>query len=206
MTHPRDQAPVIPAVYDSAQPVLQGPSAVPKSRKHGVFIMVKATKFIVLSAGLLGLIGFFLPLISVQQSGVSGKLSAFQIVKGLDSVQEVVGVQGGAIANTVEGKAAVTEANKALGAVKGIVLALFAPALFLTLFGGIAAAKKRFGRGLGIGSLLFGLVGLGIWALLNSGAEGSAGIGLHMLLLTGVGGTIGGLMGTIKPEPRPELA
>jgi hypothetical protein len=168
--------------------------------------MVKANKFIVLAAGVLGLIGFFLPLVSVAQSGVKGTLSAFQIVKGIDSAQDVVSTEGAAIAETAEGKAAVGEANDALGAVKGIVLALFVPALFLTLFGGIGAAKKRFGRGLGIGSLLFGIVGLGIWALLNSAAEGSAGIGLHMLLLTGLGGAVGGLMATIKPERGQQLA
>lgn len=167
--------------------------------------MAKATKFIVLAAGLLGLIGFFLPLISVNKSGVEGKLSAFQIVKGIDSAQDVVENEGAAVAGTAAEKEMVGDANEALGAVKGIVLALFVPALFLTLFGGIGTAKKRFGRGLGIGSLLFGVIGLAVWALLNSAAEGSAGIGLHMLLLTGVGGALGGLIATIKPD-RNEVA
>jgi hypothetical protein len=161
--------------------------------------MSKAAKFIVLGAGILGLIGFFLPLISVQKSGIEGKLSAFQIVKGLDSAQDVVG-EAHAAAGTAEDKAAVAEANEALGAVKGIVLALFVPAFLLALFGGIGAAKKRFGRGLGVTSLLIGLVGLGIWALLSSAAEGSAGVGLHMLLLTGLGGIGGGLIATVKPD------
>ena len=163
--------------------------------------MSKAAKFIVLGAGVLGIIGFFLPLISVQKSGIEGKLSAFQIVKGIDSAQDVVGKEAAAAAaGSVQEKQAVEDANKALGAIKAIVLALFAPALLLALFGGIGAAKKRFGRGFGITSLLVGLLGLGIWALLSSAAEGSAGVGLHMLLLTGLGGIIGGLVATVKPD------
>jgi hypothetical protein len=169
--------------------------------------MVKSTKYIVLGAGIIGLIAFFLPLIAVQNSGLEGKLSAFQIVKGLDSAQEVVGEAGAAMAGTVEEQVAVKQANDALGAVKMIVLAIFVPALFLALFGAIGTAKKRFGRGLGIGSLLFGLLGLGIWALLNSaasegGGESVAGVGMHLLLVAGLGGAIGGLFATIKPEPR----
>lgn len=168
--------------------------------------MSKAAKFIVLGAGILGLIGFFLPMISVQKSGIEGKLSAFQIVKGIDSAQDVVGEAGAAAAGTADEKRAVSEANDALGAVKGIVLALFVPALLLALFGGIGAAKKRFGRGFGVTSLLVGLLGLGIWALLSSAAEGSAGIGLHMLLLTGLGGIIGGLVATVKPDRGMAMA
>jgi hypothetical protein len=169
---------------------------------------MKAAKFLVLGGGIIGLIAFFLPLISVAKSGVEGQLSAFQIVKGIDAVEDVVDTaEGTAAGKTVEGKQAVAEANEALGAVKMIVLAIFVPAIFLTLFGALGA-KKRFGRGLGIGSLLFGLIGLGIWALLNSaasdagGGESAAGIGLHLLLITGLGGLIGGLLGAIKPEPK----
>lgn len=172
--------------------------------------MVKATKYIVLAAGLIGLVAFFMPLIAVQKSGVEGKLSAYRIVKGIDSAQDVV-KEAGAGAGTVEDKQAVEEANKALGDVKGIVLAIFGPALLLALFGGIGAAKKRFGRGLAIPSFLIGLIGLGIWALLNSAAsagdgESVAGVGMHMLMLTGLGGTIGGLFAMIKPDRSAQHA
>lgn len=178
-----------------ARPVLSGLLAVQERKR-----MSKAAKFIVLGAGILGLIGFFLPLVSVQKSGIEGKLSAFQIVKGIDSAQDVVDDAGAAAAGTAAEKKAVADANEALGTIKGIVLALFAPALLLALFGGIGARKKAFGRGFGITSLLLGLLGLGIWAVLSSAAEGSAGIGLHMLLLTGLGGIVGGLVATVKPD------
>lgn len=166
--------------------------------------MIKATKYIVLAAGVIGLIAFFLPLIAVQKSGIEGKLSAFQIVKGIDSAQDVV---KDAPAGTVQDRTAVRDANSALGAIKGVVLAIFAPALLLVIFGGVGAAKKRFGRGLAIPSMIFGLLGLLIWAVLNAaasegggGGESVAGIGMHLLLFTGLGGALGGLIATIKPD------
>jgi hypothetical protein len=166
--------------------------------------MVKATKYIVLAAGVIGLIAFFLPLIAVQKSGIEGKLSAFQIVKGIDSAKDVV---NDAPTGTVSERAAVKDANGALSAIKGVVLAIFAPALLLAIFGGLGAAKKRFGRGLAIPSMIFGILGLLIWSLLNAaasegggGGESVAGIGMHLLLFTGLGGALGGLIATIKPD------
>lgn len=165
--------------------------------------MVKATKYIVLAAGVIGLIAFFLPLVAVQKSGIEGKLSAFQIVKGIDSAKDVV---KDAPTGTVEDRAAVSDANSALSAIKGVVLAIFAPALLLFVFGGVGAAKKKFGRGLAIPSMIFGILGLLIWSVLNAaaseggGGESVAGIGMHLLLFTGLGGALGGLIATIKPD------
>jgi hypothetical protein len=49
-------------------------------------------------------------------------------------------------------------------------------------------------------SLLSGLIGLGIAMILKSAAEGDGGIGLTLLLVTGVAGVVGGLAALIKPE------
>ena len=43
-------------------------------------------------------------------------------------------------------------------------------------------------------------VGLGIAAILKSAAEGDGGIGLTLLLVTGVAGVVGGLAALVKPE------
>ena len=133
---------------------------------------MKASKFIILAAGILGLLAFFLPLVAVKDSGVKGALSAFQIVKGLDGAQDQVSanakeldVQLAAMNTTVNGRAATSkDANEALGAVKGVVMAIFAPALLLAIIGGIAASRKKLGRLGGFGALFFGLIGLAIWA------------------------------------------
>lgn len=158
---------------------------------------MKATKFIVLVGGILGLLSFFLPLVSVHRQNMTGKVSAFQIMKGLDSVSVAVDEASVHTVAEVETRA---EAKKDVGAMKGIVMAIFAPALLLTLIGGLGVARKRFGRGAAAFSLIFGLIGLGIGAILKSAAEGDAGIGMTLLLVTGIAGVIGGLIGLVKPE------
>ncbi|HEX5060885.1 MAG TPA: hypothetical protein VFV99_16070 [Kofleriaceae bacterium] len=158
---------------------------------------MKASKFIVLVGGILGILAFFLPLVSVERNGAKASVSAYQVIKGLDQVEVAVD-QGAA-----RGEYAVettASAKKDIGAMKGIVMAIFAPALLLSLIGAAGVARKRFGRVAGTFSFLFGIVGLGIAALLKSAAEGDSGIGLTLLLVTGVAGLVGGLAALIKPE------
>lgn len=179
--------------------------------------MTKATKYIILTAGLLGLISFFMPLISVSKAGVTGKLSAYRIVKGIDSAQEVVGKEGEKL-KSKDDRAAVADANKALGAIKGIVMAVYFPAFMLFVFGLVGTLRKTFGRGLAIPSFIFGLLGLGIAGLLSAaassgGGESVAGVGMHLLLVSAIVGTVGGLVGIVKPDrglaavqPAPQFA
>ncbi|MDY0000985.1 MAG: hypothetical protein RBU30_06800 [Polyangia bacterium] len=168
--------------------------------------MTKSIKYVILAAGLLGLISFFMPLISVSKAGITGKLSAYRIVKGLDSAQEVVGKEGAKLKDK-DDRAAVADANKALGAVKGIVMAVYFPAFMLFLFGLVGSLKRSFGRGLSIPSFIFGLLGLGIAGLLSAaassgGGESVAGVGMHLLLASAILGTAAGLVGIVKPDRR----
>jgi hypothetical protein len=172
---------------------------------------MKASKLIVLAGGILGILAFFLPLVSVQRDNFHGTVSAFQLIKGLDTASDAVDKAdaqvdsqvnvasfGGEDANASH--AAAGEAKKDLGALKAIVLAIFAPALLLALIGALGVKRKRFGRGAGALSLVLGLVGLGIAMILKSAAEGDAGIGLTLLLVTGVSGVVGGMLALIKPQ------
>jgi hypothetical protein len=158
---------------------------------------MKASKFIVLVGGILGILAFFFPLVSVERQGHKADVSAYQVVKGLDQVQASVdeGVQQQAFDAEMG-----ASAKKDIGAIKGIVMAVFAPALLLVLIGGIGVARKRFGRVAGTFSFLLGLVGLGIGAILKAAAEGDGGVGLTLLLLTGFAGVVGGLAALVKPE------
>ncbi len=135
---------------------------------------MKASKFIVLAGGVVGILAFFLPMVAVHRPDFTGTVSAFEIIKGLDSA--------------------------AVNDLKGIVMAFFSPAILLALIGGLGVARKQFGRVAGAFSLIFGLVGLGIGALLTSAAEGDSGSGLTLLLVTGAAGVVGGLMALIKPD------
>jgi hypothetical protein len=168
---------------------------------------MKATKFIVLVGGILGILAFFLPLVSVERGGAKASVSAYQVIKGLDAVEVAVDEAGAKSSYEV---ATAASAKKDIGAMKGIAMTIFAPALLLSLIGGAGVARKRFGRVAGTFSLLFGIAGLGIAGLLESAAEGDSGIGLTMLLLTGVAGVVGGLIALVKPERlvavKPALA
>lgn len=171
--------------------------------------MIKSTKYIILAAGIIGLISFFMPLISVSKAGITGKLSAYRIVMGISSAKDVVGKAGNK-AKSVDEKVAVAEANKALGALRGIVLGVFFPALMIFIFGLAGTLRKSFGRGLAIPTFIFGLLGLGISSLLTAaagsgGGESVAGSGMYMLLLASVVGTVGGLVAIIRPD-RKEVA
>jgi hypothetical protein len=158
---------------------------------------MKASKFIVLVGGILGILAFFLPQLSVQRAGASAKVSAYQVVKGLDQVSVEVDKAGGT--STVD-VATRNEAKQDLGAIKGIVMAVFAPAALLALIGALGVKRRKFGRGAGTFALLLGVVGLGIGAVLKSAAEGDAGIGMTLLIVTGLAGCIGGIAALIKPE------
>ncbi len=160
---------------------------------------MKASKFIVLVGGILGILAFFLPMVTVNRADFSGSVSAFQIVKGLDAVSVAAGSRDVSVALADAGADA-KSAKEALDGMKGIVMAIFAPALMLVLIGGLGVFRKKFGRVAGTFSLLFGLVGLGIGALLKGAAEGDSGIGLTLLLITGVAGVVGGLIALAKPE------
>jgi hypothetical protein len=180
---------------------------------------MKASKLIVLAGGILGILAFFLPLVSVQRDNFHGTVSAFQLVKGLDAASDAVDKADSHVDSHLDSQvdsqvnvasfgaedaaashAAAGEAKKDLGALKAIVLAIFAPALVLALIGGLGVKRKRFGRGAGALSLVLGLVGLGIAMILKSAAEGDAGIGLTLLLVTGVSGVVGGMIALIKPQ------
>ena len=175
--------------------------------------MVKAAKFMVLVAGLMGLVAFFLPFLSVEAEGKSVSVSAFQAVRGISVVEkEVDKAAGAATAATAEGQAALGELDEVLTKVKSFLYAMYAPALLLVLFGLIGVVKQKFGRGFAILSLLMGLIALGFWALLfmaageaNKGegqgdAQVALGLGVHLLLGTGILGFLGGIINTVKPD------
>ncbi|MDB4955166.1 MAG: hypothetical protein JWO36_2735 [Myxococcales bacterium] len=168
---------------------------------------MKATKFIVLVAGMLGIFSFFLPLVAVQHRGTTATVSAYQVVKGLEVVSAEV--DRGEVHSLGEIETRDT-ASGGLAAAKGIVIALFVPAALLALIGVLGVRRKQFGRVAGTFSLLLGLTTLAIGALLKSAAEGDSGIGITVLIVAGLAASAGGLLTLIKPDRRtamqPQLA
>jgi len=159
---------------------------------------MKASKFLVLAGGILGILAFFLPMVTLHRADYSGSASAFQLIKGLSVASDAVSSED--VRAAAMSSESVQSAKEGLDAMKGIVMAIFVPAILLAAIGALGVSKRRFGRVAGVFSLLFGLIGLGIGALLNSAAGPDAGIGLTLLLGTGVLGAVGGLFALIKPE------
>lgn len=162
--------------------------------------MVKASKFLVLLGGIVGLLGFFLPFVKADIEGKNLGISAFQVIGGIDIAEEAL---EDADAPTAEAEAMTADIENMLSDVKTFLYAVYAPALLFTLFGVLGVARRRFGRGLGSLSLLLGLLTLGVWALLFAAAgetDASLGLGAQLLLVTGLGGTVGGLVALVKPD------
>ncbi len=160
---------------------------------------MKASKFIVLIGGILGILAFFLPMVAVERDGAKASVSAFQLVQGLDEVTANVGGKDIKVAVSDAG-VSTTEAQKELASMRWVFLAIFAPTLLLVLIGGLAVKNQRFGRGAGFLALLFGLICLGLGAITLSAAGKDAGIALTLLLGTGIAGVVGGLLALVKPE------
>lgn len=159
---------------------------------------MKASKFIVFIGGILGIIAFFLPLISVTTHGHTGSASALQIFKGASDVSDAVDKDPQVHASLSRHE--MSSAKDGAAAVKGIVMAVFFPAILLAILGGAGVTRKRFGRVAGTFSLIFGLIGLAIAGLLVAASEGGTGMGAILLVVTGIAGFLGGLLTLIKPD------
>lgn len=155
---------------------------------------MKATKFIVLIAGLVGAAAFFLPFVAVDEPQVQMQVSAFELVKGLDLTSELSGYE-----TEID-----PDVTRALSEYKYVVIAAYLPAVFLVLLGLIGTAG-RFGRALGLLALLMGIAGLGIYALGATAAGSLFGLGFHLLVVPGIVGFVGGLVALIKPELSREM-
>lgn len=181
---------------------------------------MKFTKFIVLGAGVIGVISFFMPLMAVE--GVKDTVSAMQIVKGLDTLKDAA-EKGKDMADSVDTsgmgddaaeakkgiKAGADTASKAATAATIIVLLPFIICALFILFG--VLGLKRFGRGLGIGTFLLAIVAGMVWMLLKAaadkvaemgGVDSATGSGMTMLMLAVGLALVGGLLAIIKPEKK----
>lgn len=163
---------------------------------------MKASKLLVLVAGILGVVSFFLPLVSVHREDTVATLTAFQIVKSGDTV--AVGIKQGNEKSVVRVDArqddGVAHDDIDLKQVRQIVMIVFAPTALLLLIGGLGVLRGRFGRLAGLLSLLLGLVPLGAGLLMNAGANGDGGSGILALIAAGGVGALGGLLALISPD------
>ncbi len=168
-----------------------------------MFSMVRASKFLVLIAGLLGLAGMFHPfIIGTTDDGYSADASAWSLLGDVAQAQE------DAAAQTDRFSTALAEAE-AFGAYLWLpfLFPVFLAALSLTFLGTWGVLRGRFGRLFGLLSLGPGLFVLGFALLLitsasDGQASNSTGLGAILLLGTGIGACVGGFVSLVKPD-RP---
>lgn len=174
---------------------------------------MKIPRLLVFLAGLAGVVAFFMPLIQfdaeVEGKKLRAEISAFRMVSGITSIRDVV--KGDYQVSAEEDKKFVTERSEDVDKSRVIYMVAFAPGIHLLL----AAIAGRLGRGKATIALIAGLLGVGIWLLLKAGFEKAlsenktgvafeAGLALTLLMVVGIAGSVGGLLGLISPERKPD--
>ena len=158
------------------------------------------TKHMVLLGGVLALIAWFVPYGTVHVGPVHARVSAFDVIKGIDSLGQVSNVEGN---EAIDSEIAKADDNSTT---KGYTALVFGPPLLLLVIGGIAEKRKKLGRLGGVGAML-----LGAWAavfaaalisVLGQDASEGAGVGAgcYLFLAGGALGGLGGLLALIKPD------
>ena len=192
---------------------------------------MKAWKFIILVGGIIGLVGFFLPFMKfgVGGSGSVG-VSGFALVKGLPEARELLASEIEKMPEEQIKKAAAELEDSAKKA-GGLIMLFYIPTALVLLIGAVNTARGKMGRLAGVLGILAGGAAILVWVLfqqvmsadvagqvhatagdptgkaiaeaIGDNVSVSMGLGLHLILLSGLLGAVAGLGCLIKPD-RPE--
>ena len=176
---------------------------------------MKAWKYLVLIGGIAGVAGFFLAFINFRTTDgrLEGSVSAYQIVRGIDDVSELVEGAKPIVEANPEVQQFVKTFNDELGTYRGALVGFYVPAAALALLGAFAGARRKLGRIAGLVAIALGIANAGIWVLFyqvseqaSVASEGTAsmGVGLHMLLVAGIAGLLAGLGALFAPDRGDE--
>jgi hypothetical protein len=180
---------------------------------------MKAIKFVILAAGLIGVISFFLPYVHLTVDGKTASYSALKMLTGKNPAEEqfkkakdaieqdaVERAKDDATADQLRGYSKNIE--KAFDLVKGVLVVAFAPAVLFLIIAGVGIARGKLDRIGGAGVMVLGLIGAGVNALFLAAwasdtvkrEGGGAEIGQYLLLTTCAIGFVCGLLTVIKPD------
>jgi len=168
-------------------------------------------KFLIVLAGAAGIAGFFMPFIEVTHTTyqVHAKISALQLVRGAENFVDLAEQNLDKLhVPRAEAERFFREVGDRVDAFRGVVIGLYVPAALLALIGLVGIVRGKLGRLAGLLSLVLGLASAGIWLafLFVSRQErdphftAAMGLGLHMLLVAGVGGVLAGLGALVSPD------
>ncbi len=164
--------------------------------------MIKASKFLVLFGGILGVAAFFQPFLTgTTEDGQDISMSAWSLLHEIEAAGE----------KQRSSPDPATQLMANIDALPGIlwipvVMPVFGAAFLIMLLGAWGVLRRRFGRLFGLGAFVLGGFVLGFALILMlSGAgdhEMQTGIGGKMLLVTGLCGFVCGFVTLIKPDRR----
>lgn len=170
---------------------------------------MKAIKFLILGAGIIGIVSFFLPYAEVDNGTTTMSFSALDVMIGVDIAEEAVGAAKDAVeARGAALNADLREIEETLDTIKGIFVLIFLPTLVFLVVGLIAAIRRKLERPGGVLVLIAGVVGTGInmvflsvWGSADvEAAGGHAGMAQFILVFASIVGFVGGLLTLIKPD------
>lgn len=167
---------------------------------------MRAWKYLVLIGGIAGIAGFFLPLLAFRSEQVTLSVSAYQIVSGIDDVRRLVEEAKPMAAASADARQQLEAISAELERYRGVLVAVFAPAVALALLGALCGARHKMGRLAGLIAIALGLVNAGIWLVFfqvvmdEPDVRVNLGFGLHLVLIAGALGTLAGLGALVAPD------
>ena len=169
---------------------------------------MKAWKYLVLIGGIAGIAGFFLPFITFKSpdGDIEGSVSAYQIVRGIDAVDELVDTAKPMTISSAEAQRVVSTINTELERYRGALIAVYIPALALAVLGAIVGARRRMGRIAALLAIVVGLANAAVWLLFyqvsteQHDVTAAIGLGVHALLLAGALAALAGLGALFAPD------
>lgn len=165
-------------------------------------------KLVVLLAGIVGVIGFFTPLIDYRTADgkLAGDASAFQIARGIDSSSDL-GAQAEQLGLSQSDGERVAQALQAgIAGYDEAIIACFLPAGLLTALGVLLLLRDRMGRTSGLCAVMLGVACGAVFArfwLADQASQdpgASLGLGVYLLLAGGLGGAVAGLGAMVSPD------
>jgi hypothetical protein len=180
---------------------------------------MKAIKFLIIAAGVLGLVALFLPYVSLTVDGKSAGYTPIELLTGDNPAEEqfknakkaleddmASRAQDDATADSVRGYS--KQVEDAFDFVKGIVAIAFVPALLFLVIGVVGAIRGKLDRLGGAGVMVLGIIGGAVNAILLAAftsakvkeSGGGAEVGQYILLTVCIIGFVLGLLTVIKPD------
>lgn len=181
--------------------------------------MTSSARYIVLIAGLLGVLAMFQPLMKIGRYKLRTEVSAYDLSFGLEKTHKALNAKLPFVIDRripPDVKQARDDIKVVMDASQFAALA-FIPSGLLLLVGAIAVLRKRLNRPLAVLCVLFGLASAAAYVGLKYGIVYGEQeepiikrvsidllIGAKVLLAGGVAAVIAGIAAVVKPDPGPQ--